>query len=333
MDKAERYDPQAIEAKWQPAWRAREAYRTPDVSDKPQVLLPRLLPVPVGRRLSVGHCRNYVPTDAVSRYKRMRGFNVLHPMGWDAFGLPAENDAIKQGVHPRVTTERNIANYKRQMDLVGLSLRLVARDQLQRRPTTTAGPSGSSCCSTSAGSPTGGRAPVVVPGCKTILANEQVERGRAAGAATATYREATSSSGSSGSPPTPSGCSTTWRPSTGPRRSSSCRPTGSAAARAPRSTSRVAGRDDTLTRLHDPARHALGRDLHGPRARASAGRRSSPPTSSAPRCDAYQDAGRAAQSEIERLSTDKEKTGVFTGAHAINPSTASRSRSGSPTTC
>ena len=116
-----RYDPHAIEEKWQRLWKEREAYRTPDESDKPKYYALDFFPYPSGDGLSVGHCRNYVPTDAVARFKRMQGFNVLHPMGWDAFGLPAENYAIKMGVHPRVTTERNIANYHRQMDMIGLS--------------------------------------------------------------------------------------------------------------------------------------------------------------------------------------------------------------------
>lgn len=119
MDK--RYDPQAIEARWQKVWRERQAYRTPDTSDRPKFYCLDFFPYPSGDGLSVGHCRNYVPTDVVSRFKRMNGFNVLHPMGWDAFGLPAENYALKMGVHPRLTTERNIANYHRQMDLISLS--------------------------------------------------------------------------------------------------------------------------------------------------------------------------------------------------------------------
>jgi leucyl-tRNA synthetase len=116
-----RYDPHEIEARWQADWRARDAYRTADTSDKPKFYCLDFFPYPSGDGLSVGHCRNYVPTDAISRFYRMRGYNVLHPMGWDAFGLPAENYAIKMGVHPRVATEANIATYKRQMDLVGLS--------------------------------------------------------------------------------------------------------------------------------------------------------------------------------------------------------------------
>ena len=116
-----RYRPQEIEQKWQRAWRERDVYRTPETSDKPKYYCLDFFPYPSGDGLSVGHCRNYVPTDAVSRFMRLRGYNVLHPMGWDAFGLPAENYAIKRSVHPRVTTEQNIATYKRQMDLLGLS--------------------------------------------------------------------------------------------------------------------------------------------------------------------------------------------------------------------
>ena len=116
-----RYKPHEIEETWQRIWRERDAYRTPATSDKPKYYCLDFFPYPSGDGLSVGHCRNYVPTDAVSRFMRMRGYNVLHPMGWDAFGLPAENFAIKRGVHPRETTERNIATYTRQMNMLGLS--------------------------------------------------------------------------------------------------------------------------------------------------------------------------------------------------------------------
>jgi len=116
-----RYDPHEIEPRRQSLWRDSAAYRTPERSPRPKYYCLDFFPYPSGDGLSVGHCRNYVPTDVISRFKRMRGFNVLHPMGWDAFGLPAENYALKMGVHPRLTTERNITNYKRQMSLIGLS--------------------------------------------------------------------------------------------------------------------------------------------------------------------------------------------------------------------
>ena len=71
--------------------------------------------------MHVGHCRNYIPTDVISRYYRMKGYNVLHPMGWDAFGLPAENEAIRLKKNPREITQKNTANFKRQLKLLGTS--------------------------------------------------------------------------------------------------------------------------------------------------------------------------------------------------------------------
>ena len=101
-------------------------------SDASQVLRARHVPVPSGAGLHVGHCEGYTATDVITRWKRMSGFNVLHPMGWDAFGLPAENYAIKHGVHPRVTTEAAIANFRRQIDSVGFAYDWDARDQHHR---------------------------------------------------------------------------------------------------------------------------------------------------------------------------------------------------------
>jgi leucyl-tRNA synthetase len=117
------YDPQAIEPKWQKQWTETGLYRTPAPSGdgRPTFYCLDFFPYPSGAGLSVGHCRNYVPTDVISRYHRMKGCAVLHPMGWDAFGLPAENEAIDKGVHPRDSTRRYAANYKRQMNLIGAS--------------------------------------------------------------------------------------------------------------------------------------------------------------------------------------------------------------------
>jgi leucyl-tRNA synthetase len=115
------YNPSIIEAKWRRAWEESRLYRTEEGRDKPKFYCLDFFPYPSGEGLHVGHCRNYIPTDVISRYLRMQGRNVLHPMGWDAFGEPAEQHAITLGVHPRVTTERNTANYRRQMDLIGCS--------------------------------------------------------------------------------------------------------------------------------------------------------------------------------------------------------------------
>ncbi|MCK9456263.1 MAG: leucine--tRNA ligase [Candidatus Riflebacteria bacterium] len=115
---AEKYDFKKLQDKWQPKWREMKLYKTSEDKSREKFYCLDFFPYPSGNGLSVGHLRNYIPTDVVSRMKKMQGLNVLHPMGWDAFGLPAENFAIKQGVHPAVTTEKNASNYKRQLTLV-----------------------------------------------------------------------------------------------------------------------------------------------------------------------------------------------------------------------
>jgi len=115
------YNPGEFEARWQDIWENEGIYHASDASIKPKFYCLDYFPYPSGEGLHVGHCRNYVPTDVISRFKRMQGYNVLHPMGWDAFGEPAEQNAIRHNVTPRVTTDRNTANYKRQMRLIGTS--------------------------------------------------------------------------------------------------------------------------------------------------------------------------------------------------------------------
>ncbi len=117
----EPYNPHAIEDRWRKRWAEMKLYRTPVADGRPTFYCLDFFPYPSGAGLSVGHCRNYVPTDVISRYHRMNGDAVLHPMGWDSFGLPAENEAINKGSHPRDSTRRYAANYKRQMTLVGAS--------------------------------------------------------------------------------------------------------------------------------------------------------------------------------------------------------------------
>jgi leucyl-tRNA synthetase len=117
----EAYDPKPIEPKWRARWQQARLFRTQEDPSKPKCYVLAFFPYPSGDGLSVGHCRNYIPCDALARLMRMRGYNVLHPMGWDAFGLPAENEAINKGSHPKHTVPRYVANYKRQMNLIGLS--------------------------------------------------------------------------------------------------------------------------------------------------------------------------------------------------------------------
>src|SRR5271169_1383816 len=116
------YHPQRIEPKWQLEWERNETFRAIDLDpSRPKLYVLDMFPYPSGAGLHVGHPEGYTATDIVSRYLRMRGYNVLHPMGWDAFGLPAEQYAIKNNTHPRQTTEKNIANFRRQIQMLGLS--------------------------------------------------------------------------------------------------------------------------------------------------------------------------------------------------------------------
>jgi leucyl-tRNA synthetase len=118
------YDFASIEAKWQKYWLAQRSFRALEPAEAkgmPKAFVLDMFPYPSGAGLHVGHPVGYLATDIVSRFLRMRGYNVLHPMGWDAFGLPAEQYAIKQNIHPRLTTEQNIANFRRQIQMLGLS--------------------------------------------------------------------------------------------------------------------------------------------------------------------------------------------------------------------
>jgi len=118
---ADRYEPATFEAAWQKRWKNAELFKTRTSEDAPKFYGMDFFPYPSGAGLSVGHCRNYVPTDVICRMKVMQGFNVLHPMGFDAFGLPAENEAIKHKKHPAEMIATYAATYRRQMDLIGVS--------------------------------------------------------------------------------------------------------------------------------------------------------------------------------------------------------------------
>jgi leucyl-tRNA synthetase len=170
------FDPQAIEAKWQKVWEEQHVFETDADPDRPKYYALEMLPYPSGT-LHMGHMRNYTIGDAIARYRRMRGFNVLHPMGWDAFGLPAENAAIQRGIHPRDWTLRNVAEFKKVCYAFGFSydwrreiatcdpeyykwnqwifLRMLERDLAYRKKSRV------NWC----------------PKCATVLANEQVVNG------------------------------------------------------------------------------------------------------------------------------------------------------------
>ncbi len=170
------YNPQAIEQKWQQRWRDSRAFEVTEDPSKPKFYCLEMFAYPSGHA-HVGHVRNYMIGDVMARMKRMRGYNVLHPFGWDAFGLPAENAAIKNGIHPRTSTLANIAHMKGQLQRLGISyawerelatclpdyykwnqwlfLRMFERDLAYRRRSTV------NWCSS----------------CQTVLANEQVVDG------------------------------------------------------------------------------------------------------------------------------------------------------------
>ena len=113
------YNHREIEKRWQQYWKDNAVYKTEINSDKPKYYVLDMFPYPSGAGLHVGHPLGYIASDIYSRYKRLQGFNVLHPMGYDAYGLPAEQYAIQTGQHPEVTTVKNINRYREQLDKIG----------------------------------------------------------------------------------------------------------------------------------------------------------------------------------------------------------------------
>ena len=118
---AERFDPAGADPRWQRVWDGRQSFKADDASSKPRSYVLEMFPYPSGR-IHIGHVRNYTMGDVLARAKRMQGFEVLHPMGWDAFGMPAENAAMEKGVHPGGWTRENIANMKAQLKRLGFAL-------------------------------------------------------------------------------------------------------------------------------------------------------------------------------------------------------------------
>ena len=115
------YSPKEIEAKWQAFWREQNTFAVKVEADKPKFYVLDMFPYPSGEGLHVGHPLGYIASDIYARYKRHCGYNVLHPMGYDSFGLPAEQYAIQTGQHPAITTENNIKRYRQQLDRLGFS--------------------------------------------------------------------------------------------------------------------------------------------------------------------------------------------------------------------
>lgn len=115
------YNHKSLEKKWQKFWADHETFKSADTHEKPKYYVLDMFPYPSGAGLHVGHPLGYIASDIFSRYKRLKGFNVLHPMGYDSFGLPAEQYAIQTGQHPAITTEANISRYREQLDNIGFS--------------------------------------------------------------------------------------------------------------------------------------------------------------------------------------------------------------------
>ncbi|MFR4144122.1 MAG: class I tRNA ligase family protein [[Clostridium] leptum] len=116
-----KYDHTGMEAKWQKQWEEKGVFHASNDSDKPKYYTLIEFPYPSGQGLHVGHPRSYTALDIVARKRRLMGYNVLYPIGWDAFGLPTENFAIKNHVHPEVVTKKNIARFKQQLQSLGIS--------------------------------------------------------------------------------------------------------------------------------------------------------------------------------------------------------------------
>ena len=116
-----RYNPSEIEPKWQKIWADNKTYQAPNKSDKPKAYIAAMFPYPSGAGLHTGHARNYSIVDAIARFYRQRGRNVMNPIGWDTFGLPAENYAIKTGTAPAEITVKNIETFKNQLNRLGMS--------------------------------------------------------------------------------------------------------------------------------------------------------------------------------------------------------------------
>ena len=169
----ERYNPRETEPRWQSVWEDRKTFEVREDPSKPKYYVLEMFPYPSGR-IHMGHVRNYTMGDVVARYKKSRGFNVLHPMGWDAFGMPAENAAMENKVHPASWTYANIDTMRAQLKSMGLSLDWTPRARHLRSRSTTPRSRACSWTFTKRAWPTGPGQGELGSGRPTVLANEQV---------------------------------------------------------------------------------------------------------------------------------------------------------------
>ena len=126
------YKPENIEKKWQAYWEQHDLHRVDNDFSRPKFYVLDMFPYPSGAGLHVGHPLGYIATDIMARFKKMQGYNVLHPMGFDSFGLPAEQYAIQMGIHPDISTSKNIEKFKAQLKKPGIKLRLEPRGKNKR---------------------------------------------------------------------------------------------------------------------------------------------------------------------------------------------------------
>ena len=173
-----KYNHKKIDKKWQEKWEKDEIYKTGEGADKPKYYILDMFPYPSGAGLHVGHPKGFMATDIMARMKMLQGYNVLHPMGWDAFGLPAENYAIKNKLHPRISTDKNVEVFKKQLKKRGLTYDW-SREINTTDPKFYKWTQWAFLKMFEKGLAFESNEPVNwCPSCKTVLANEDLENGR-----------------------------------------------------------------------------------------------------------------------------------------------------------